>query len=365
MRVALLIPSLGSGGAERVMTLLAEGLVGRGHDVWLVTLAAAGDEFFAVDPRVQRVGLDLMAHSQSFLRALEANLQRVYALRRTLSNINPEAVVSFMTSMNVLTVLACIGRRAQVVVSERIDPTRHREQWLWAALRAIAYRRVDAVVVQTEAAAQWFRRRLGKRAAVIVIPNPVAPRGEPRDQPLTVPKPFVLAAGRLVHQKGFDVLIRAFAQVARECERLRLAIAGEGPAGPALRSLVGELRLDDRVLFLGQVMDLRSLMQDAEAFVLSSRYEGFPNVLLEALSTNLPVVSTDCPGGPREILHDGEFGLLVPCENPTALAAAVRRVVTDAELRRRLSGIGIRATAHYELRRVVQDWEVVLSGARP
>jgi glycosyltransferase involved in cell wall biosynthesis len=347
------------------MTLLAGGLVSRGHEVWLVTLAAQGSEFFAVDPRVRRVGLDLMADSTSVARALKANVQRVRALRRTLATVNPDAVVSFMTSMNVLTVLACTGRRNQVVVSERIDPTRHREQWLWAALRSIAYRRVDAVVVQTEAAAQWFRKRLGKRSAVIVIPNPVPSPGESRDQAVNVPKPFVLAAGRLVHQKGFDVLIRAFAQVAHECETLRLAIAGEGPARPALRSLVGELRLEDRVLFLGQVVELGALMQQAEAFVLSSRYEGFPNVLLEALSSNLPVVSTDCPGGPREILRGGEFGLLVPCENPTALAAAVRRVVTDSDLRRRLSGIGARAVACYQLDRVVQGWEAVLSGARP
>jgi glycosyltransferase involved in cell wall biosynthesis len=174
-------------------------------------------------------------------------------------------------------------------------------------------------------------------------------------------QPFILGAGRLVHQKGFDILIRAFSLIAADMPKLRLVIAGEGSDAQQLRQLALTLGLECRVLFLGNVGNLSVLMRNAEVFVLSSRYEGFPNVLLEALASGLPVVSTDCPSGPREILGDGEFGLLVPCENPQALADALRRVATDADLRRRLSGIGSRATAAYEFGRVVAGWEAVLS----
>jgi len=360
MRIALVISSLGPGGAERVMSLLAGGLAVRGHEVWLITLAASGNDFFVVDPRVRRLGLDLMGDSGTAFEALRANAQRVRTLRRAISTIEPHVVLSFVTRMNVLAILAFMGLPARVVVSERVDPASHREERIWAALRSIAYHRADALVVQTEAAAHWFRRRLGKRLAVTVIPNPVDPAGDSLPCSVEVPRPFMLAAGRLVHQKGFDILIRAFATVARECGQLRLAIAGEGPAAQALRDLVAELRLDSRVVFLGQVRELKTLMQQAEGFILSSRYEGFPNVLLEALASGLPVVATDCPGGPREILRDGEFGLLVPCEDPPALAAALRRLATDADLRSRLSARAPLAIAPYALARVAAQWEAVL-----
>ena len=105
-----------------------------------------------------------------------------------------------------------------------------------------------------------------------------------------------------------------------------------------------------------------ALMREADAFVLSSRYEGFPNVLLEALACRVPIVATDCPGGPREILGDGQFGLLVPCEDPAALAGALRRVSTDISLRERLSALAPVATAEYAVEHVVARWEALLRG---
>jgi len=362
MRVVLAIPTLGPGGAERVMTLLAASLAARGHEVALLTLGPTGDDFFAVETRVQRIGLGLMAHSASMLQALRANAQRVRALRRVISVIKPDAVLSFMTSMNVLTLFACAGLRARVVVSERIDPHSHLEGRVWRALRNIVYPHADAVVVQTENAAQWFRARLGNCPAIIVLPNPIAAAVDSQPSNIKIAKPFILAAGRLVHQKGFDVLVRAFALVVDECPSLCLAIAGDGPQAQALRDLVAELGLDHRVIFLGAVSELQALMREADAFVLSSRYEGFPNVLLEALACRVPIVATDCPGGPREILGDGQFGLLVPCEDPAALAGALRRVSTDISLRERLSALAPVATAEYAVEHVVARWEALLRG---
>jgi len=356
----MVIPTLGPGGAERVMTLLAANLAARGHEVALLTLGPTGADFFAVDARVQRIGLGLMTDSPSMLHGLRANVQRVRALRRIVAGIKPHAVLSFMTSTNILTLLACAGLHTRVVVSERIDPHSHREATTWMALRHITYRYADAVAVQTESAARWFRKRLGRLPPVAVVPNPVAVVAGCCKSSAQVPKPFVLAAGRLVHQKGFDVLIRAFAVAAHDCPDLRLAIAGEGPQAGLLRELVTELKLNDRVMFLGIVSGLQALMHEADVFVLSSRYEGFPNVLLEALACGLPVIATDCPGGPREILHDGEFGLLVPCEDPIALGAALRRMATDARLRTELSARAPRATAKYTVDGVVARWEQLL-----
>jgi glycosyltransferase involved in cell wall biosynthesis len=363
MRIVLAISSLVPGGAQRVMTLLAGELAARDHEVWLVTLAQSGDDFFPLDSRVRRIGLGLTGDSPNMLHGLPANARRLRALRRTVSTIEPHAVLSFETSMNVLMILACIGLPVRIIVSERIDPAAHHENRIWAGLRALLYRFADAIVVQTESIAAWFRRRLWKRTRVVVIPNPVIPLSDSGEPCVRSTEPFLLAAGRFTHQKGFDLLIRAFGSAAalRRAE-LKLVIAGDGPEAQSLHDLAAELGLSARVSFPGRVRELSRLLKSAVAFILPSRYEGFPNVLLEALAAGVPCVGTDCPGATREILGDGAYGLVVPPEDSRALADAIIRIVTDGELRSRFSRASVGALERYRLDRVVADWERLLGG---
>jgi glycosyltransferase involved in cell wall biosynthesis len=344
------------------MTLLAGALAVRDHEVWLVTLAECGHDFFPLDSRVRRIGLGLTGDSPSALHALRANVQRVRALRRTVSAIGPHAVLSFVTSMNVLMILACIRLPVRIVVSERVDPAAHQEQRIWNELRSLAYQFADAVVVQTESIAGWFRRRLWKRTHVAVIPNPVIALSGV--EPCTdKTEPFLLAAGRFTHQKGFDLLIRAFRAAAGSTRELKLVIVGEGPEAQTLRDLAAQLGLGARVSFPGRVRELSRLLKCAVAFILPSRYEGFPNVLLEALASGVPCVATDCPGATREILGDGAYGILVPPEDPSALAEAINRLTTDSQLHERFSKAGAVAIERYGLDRVVVEWERVLAGS--
>lgn len=360
MRIVLAISSLGAGGAERVMTLLAGALADRDHDVWLVTLAESGNDFFPLHPRVQRIGLGLTGDSLSALHGLRANAQRVWALRRTVATLKPHAVLSFVTSMNVLMILACMRLPVRVVVSERVDPAAHQEYRIWSDLRSLLYQFADAVVVQTESIAGWFRKRLWKRTRVAVIPNPAVPISgvEPCDDM----GPFLLAAGRFTYQKGFDLLLRAFGEATTE-NVLKLVIAGEGPEAQTLRELAAQLGLGARVCFPGRVQELSRLLKCAVAFILPSRYEGFPNVLLEALAAGVPCVATDCPGATREILGDGAYGLLVPPDDTGALAGAINQITADAELRQRLSRAATVAIERYSLDRIIDHWERVLAGA--
>jgi GalNAc-alpha-(1->4)-GalNAc-alpha-(1->3)-diNAcBac-PP-undecaprenol alpha-1,4-N-acetyl-D-galactosaminyltransferase len=365
MRILLLISSLGPGGAERVMTLLADALAGRGHDVCLLTLAGSDSDFFSVGSGVRRIALALTGDSRTVFAAVSNNLRRLKAIRRTVCEYAPGVIVSFMTHTNILAIAACAFLPVRVVVSERVDPRGHRLERLWSILRLISYRRADALVVQTQEAATWFRRRMRGRLAVTAIANPRPPgaaaasAGDPIA--MQISPPFILAAGRLVHQKGFDLLIKAFALVLERCPNMQLAIAGEGPEQRALIDLATSLGIEKKVLLLGRVAALPDLMRQAHAFVLSSRYEGFPNVLLEALVNGIPVVSTDCPSGPREILLDGKYGLLALPESSDSLADALLRVVTDEELRKRLSGIGPEAVRRYDIDNVVVAWEQVMA----
>jgi GalNAc-alpha-(1->4)-GalNAc-alpha-(1->3)-diNAcBac-PP-undecaprenol alpha-1,4-N-acetyl-D-galactosaminyltransferase len=359
----LAISTLGAGGAERVMTVLAAALASRGHTVTLLTLADSGSDFYRVGDGVTRIALGGRAHSSSRLAALRANVLRVLAVRRAIARARAQVVVSFLTDMNVVSIIACLALPAAVVVSERVDPRGHRTGGIWSWLRRATYPQAAALVVQTEAVAAWYRESGEAPARIAVIPNPV-PEGAAA-APVAAGRHFLLAAGRLTHQKGFDLLMRALAALVRGGSSLELVLAGEGPDQAKLGRLAAELGLSSRVRLIGTVPDLSGWMSAAFAFVLPSRYEGFPNVLVEALACGAAVIAADCPSGPREILHDGRYGLLVPCEDPASLAGAVQTLERDEELRARLRAAAPRAVERYRVPVVVAQWESLIQAVSP
>jgi GalNAc-alpha-(1->4)-GalNAc-alpha-(1->3)-diNAcBac-PP-undecaprenol alpha-1,4-N-acetyl-D-galactosaminyltransferase len=328
MNVLLAIPTLGAGGAERVMTHLADWLVRRGCRVTLVTLTDGSDDFFVPASGIRRVGLGLSAVSRSPIAAVSANATRVRALRRVVRDTAPDAVISFLTEMNALVLVACAGLRIPVMVSERVDPREYRPARQWRVLRRLLYPHAAALVVQTHAVADWYRRRLGDSTRVVVIPNPVL---APPDEGIaaSLPAEFLLGAGRLVPQKGFDVLVHAFASVASRHPSLHLVVAGDGPERARLREMASSLGVGGRVHLPGK-SSVGGLMRRCRAFVLASRFEGFPNVLLEAMACGAPVVATDCPSGPREILEGRLAAWLVPVDDADALARTIDRVLDDS-----------------------------------
>ena len=366
MKILLTITTVGAGGAKRVLTLLADALVARGHEVTLMTLDSRGNDFFSVSPGVQRIALGLHQPSRTWLTRWYGNVRKVGAMRSAIERICPDAVVSFLTEVNILAIIACAGRCTPVLVSERVDPRTHRMTRLRDWLRWFTYRRAAGLVVQTRAVAEWMSASRAGLPPVTVIPNPVLPPCAPATRVPQGSRPYLLAAGRLTWQKGFDVLIRALALLVGQGVDLDLVIAGEGWGEErALQELAVELAVSERVRFLGRVTDLSAWLADAFAFVLSSRYEGFPNVLLEALASGTATIATDCPSGPREILEPGGLGMLVPCEDPAAIAAAVTSLQTDAALRNRLRERGPAVLERFGLDAVTGAWESLLRRVVP
>jgi glycosyltransferase involved in cell wall biosynthesis len=192
---------------------------------------------------------------------------------------------------------------------------------------------------------------------VELIANPVSPLdGGISSQEAQV----VVAAGRLNTQKGFDLLVRAWEPVARRRPDWRLEIYGSGPERAALERLIGELGLSDRVALMGRTQALGEAMAAASLFALSSRFEGFGMVLVEAMGKGLPVVSFDCPRGPGDIVTHGEDGLLVAPEDADALAAALLELIEDPERRRRLAAAARRTARRYESRAIAPAWDALL-----
>jgi glycosyltransferase involved in cell wall biosynthesis len=368
MRLSLVISSLACGGAERVMSTMANYLAEKGLDVSLITLDIQEKDFYELDPKVKRIAIGLMQESHNVVKALFNNLRRIGALRKAIKSSSPDAVISFVDKMNVLTLLSCIGLFIHnKIVSERIDPSKHEIGWIWQLLRRISYPLAKRVVVQTESVRRWARSIIPEEK-IVVISNPVSPCNNLWEQADSAflslfddrRQRTIVSMGRLSHQKGFDLLLRAFAELTDSFPEWRVVIFGEGNERDRLTCLARDLHVADKVFLPGRVKDAAFLLMQADLFVMPSRYEGFPNALCEAMACGLPVISFDCPSGPREIISDGIDGILVPPEDANALAESIAKLIGDVEQRRMLSQNAKRVTERFGLSRVMDKWEQVI-----
>ena len=361
MRIALVISALGAGGAERVIIGLANTWAARGCDVSLITFEPAGTSpYYEVDPRVDLCQLGVESAGRPIWRAIVQGGRRVRALRRALRAARPDIAISFLAKINVLTVLATRGLGLPVIVSERNNPERQQFRGIWRWLRSCLYGVAHCVVTPSRGVLATFPQAI--RARGRVIPNPVDLAPPRRRQPANTRQ--LVAVGRLVHQKGFDLLLRAFAQIAPDHPQWTLTIWGEGDERAALEALRADLGLTARVRMPGVTDRPGQWVEDAEVFVLSSRYESFGNVITEAMVAGLPVVAFDCPWGPGDILRDGEDGLLVPPEDVDALAAAIGRMIADPGLRRRLGEAATRNVRRFRREAIVAQWDGLIAEAK-
>jgi len=333
-RVALYMPSLDGGGAERVMVTVANALVEQGHAVDLVLVKAKGDYGDLVHRDV---------------RVVDLNASRILAslpkLVRYLRERRPDAMLSTLFFTNVISTWACrwvevsppLVLREANTISAKGAHAASRKFRLMPYFARWFYPWADRVVTVSEAAGDDLIEVTGiSEEKVRTIYNPVVTENlkqkarEPVDHPWFREEapPVVLGAGRLEKQKDFETLIRAFSRVHRDTTA-RLVILGKGSRKQQLEEMADALGVGDDVLLPGFVDNPFKYMARANVFALSSQFEGLPGVLIQAMASGCPVVSTDCPSGPREILKEGQYGPLVPVGDPEALAEGIRTVLAD------------------------------------
>ena len=355
MRVTLVIYSLRGGGAERVMSIMANHWAERGWKVTLLTYDdGAEPAAYRLSGAVDHRHLGIEGASSGVVEAVGSNVRRLVVLRRAIRDSAPDAVISFLDVVNVRTILATVGLGVPVVVSERIDPGRHRIAAVWRTLRRWAYRYAASVVAVTPDALGYFSNAIRRRGTV--IPNPLAVPMDAGVVRARSRRKIVVAIGRLAPEKGFDRLIMAFAMVAADHPEWLLTIWGEGADRPALETLRDRRALRGRVALPGWTSEPFTKLREAGLFVMSSRYEGFPNALCEAMACGAPVVSFDCPG-PRHIVRDGVDGVLVPEGDVGKLAAAMDQLMADPAERDRLGANAIQVTDRYRKDKVMTLWE--------
>jgi len=354
MRILLVIPTLNRGGAERVVSLLSSHFAPR-HAL-TVAYFDAGERAYPLSGEIRDLGLP--GGPGTFNKAVML-VRRTVRLVGVLAQGRYHRVITFTEAANIPVLLASTflrrQNRLQVSVREPAATIPRPERLLMRLL----YRLPAAVVAPSIGVAQSLVRDVGLRPRRLrVIANPVAISAGSADQaePAKLPtKPFLLAAGRLVAVKDFATLIRAFAACTSSTDA-DLVILGDGPERPCLHNIGIDLGIADRVHLVGAVADPWPWMQACAIFLLTSRYEGWPNALAEALALGRPCIATDCETGPRQLLADGACGMLVPVGDVPALTAAIFGCLGDPKMAARLGRAAQARMRPFTLERLAPRW---------
>lgn len=326
MKIFLIIPTLKQGGAERVMSELANQFAQKDNlKVHLVLLAKSND-FYKVDDTViiHRLGFE----NKSKLNKIFSELATFKNLRKLLKTHKPDAVLSFMEKYNSFTILAAAFLGLQVFVSDRSNPLKKVPQTT-EILRKFTYKYATGIIAQTQFAKDVLAAKT-KNKNIRVIPNPVK---EIQNYPDIAKEKLILNVGRLVPEKGQKYLIEAFSKINEKAD-WRVVILGDGPLRNQLEEQVKILGLDKQVQFLGAVNNVDEWLAKASIFVFPSISEGFPNALAEAMSAGLPCISFDCNAGPRDLIENNVNGYLVEVGEVDELTQSIKNLMDDEDKRK-------------------------------
>jgi len=364
MKIMFVIASLAdAGGAERVLSIMANYWAEKGRDITIVTYDERGvPPFYPLSDKIEQKFLEVKASPGRGFAKVYNNYRAVKSLQRLVDQRKPAAIISFITSMNLVTLCATLHKNVPVIVAERNHPAYTRIDWFRHYLRKWLYPKASYVVCQTEQILNFFITAGLKNGAV--IPNPVIDSGDYGEPEITLPQGhLLLAAGNMskqkVHQKGFDLLIPLFQQLAGEYQKWSLIILGEGTERASLQEKVNQMGLAGRIILPGNVKNIKAVFAHGDIFVMPSRYEGFPNALCEAMAAGLPGVSFDCPTGPGEIIRDEFDGKLVPVEDEESLKIALKDLMSNNEKRKIMGNNAREITQRYSIDKIMEQWEAL------
>lgn len=325
MKILFFINSIGYGGAERVITNLANQFSAKGHEILFVTSIKKENEY-PLSNNIKRIVL--IKKSGRLLK----NLSFVKQLRRILKEESPQCAVSFMAESNFRLLVAARGLKIRTIISVRNDPNREYPSLMTKLLAKNLYKKASGIVFQTTQARNWFPKKVIDKSTIIL--NQVDETFFSIEEEVTNRKDIV-AVGRLTEQKNFQSLIMAFSKIVNEVDD-NLYIYGEGKLRDNLLNLIQKLSLQNRVFLMGLSNNIKHEMFNKKLFVLSSLFEGLPNCLMEAMALGLPCIATDCPcGGPYDLLSSITPSVL--CKDTSEIADKMLMFLSDDKILHLLS----------------------------
>ena len=343
------------GGAEKVLVMLANYFASSGHTVSILTLSDQ-ESIFELHYAIEVIPYHPFAQKKGKIRGTIAQVRFIYD---TLILQKPDVVIAFMNATNILTTIAARLVKTPVIISEHTNyeygftDTRNTfSALIWKVLRRVIYPFADYLTILTER----DKVKYSYMKALAVLPNPLVLS----DKHLSLQREkIILGVGRLSYVKGFDMLVDAFAKV--EAPDWRLVITGEGDEREALESKIREYGLEDRVVLTGFVQDMEYYYKRASIYVLSSRAEGFPGGLCEAMGYGCAVVAFDCPTGPAEIIRSDIDGILVEPENVDALREQIALLIQNEEQRKLLGENAREISERLDIKVIAVQWERLIS----
>ena len=349
MRILFVTNGLQSGGSERVVSMLANRLAERKHDVSVICVRGK-DSFYPIHPDVHLFFLDKEHHCGSLLKKML--WVRSYARRAGI-----EVVIAFIVRVYGFTLAALLGCGVPVITSERNDPRSFNllSRWIMRVFLPLSSRHV----VQTTHIKAYYPSFIQRKT--IIIPNPVSPKV--LSQPVVQKRDLLISVGRLVPQKNQRMLIDSFATIADKHPTYQLVIYGEGPLRDDLQQRVRQLDMEERILLPGRTKDIIQRLAEARIFCLSSTHEGMSNALIEAVCVGLPVVCT-CVSGVDELITDGENGLVVEQQDEKTFSTALDRLMSNQQLQERMGRNGRQRAELFDLTNIIKLWETIMMKTR-
>lgn len=358
-----LITGMVMGGAERVMATIANDFVKRGNEVLIVSLKDSNSAY-RLDPRVKIVGAKGSIQSKykliRILKLIFSGIKGFFYYLYYLKSFKPEVVLSFLTYSNLLAVITHLlfVRNVPVVISERSDPLKRGN--IIKKICEFIYPKADCLVCQSKRVGNYFRKLDGK-TNIKVIPNPVNLECVAQTVPEKRRK-AIIAVGRLSTQKNYDLLIEGFQEIKSDYSDYIVEIYGQGPEYDNLNQKIKGLHLENNIFLMGIKSNVMQSVNDAKLYVMTSDYEGFPNALVEAMASGLPVISTDFPTGiAKELIKDGVNGYVIPRNDKTELAKAMVKILSNSELQESMSRENRKIVKHLDIDKIMDKWSAVLN----
>jgi GalNAc-alpha-(1->4)-GalNAc-alpha-(1->3)-diNAcBac-PP-undecaprenol alpha-1,4-N-acetyl-D-galactosaminyltransferase len=363
LSVVIFVSGLGSGGAERVAIRLCTWVRDAGHDPCLLTLSNESSDFYRTPEHTFRIALNLQRPSQNWVQSIFNNYYRILSIRSTILERKADVVVALGATNNILMLLSLLGIRCRKIISERADPVRSPLPAAWSLLRRLLYPMANLHISQSTYVSKWLQQKFPMLECVVIgntaghesnIHKTRYTNSNDKNVPIRL-----ISISRLSHEKGIHLLINAF-ELARSYSgfNMHLTILGDGNQKASLVEQVEKLKIKPYVSFLGNITDTWNHLNKSDIFVMPSLNEGFPNALVEAMSTGISVVASRCQGGVEDILGDvpERYALEFAPGDTVALAEKIITLAENPQLRQQLGDSARRRASDFSEKQIEKKW---------